>query len=222
MSRIHTQMSVLWDTKCHRVQTLFVIGVTITLVTSCWMRVFSLFPICFSQQLGAINPALLLPPSYKEGRACGYPPKILPAAIHRAAEKGSSREPGFRYMGFSAAQFPTNGLLGTRPLYGARLQSDAFSGHLASVVRKSVEESSVRFLRRRFEQQPLPPPHPKPLSTSSSQPVPLRSLDVSLGFELARWSTRCPPPQPLRRSRGEALWPCSLLASLSPSCAAKE
>jgi hypothetical protein len=96
-----------------------------------------------------------------------------------------------------------------------------FSGHLASVVRKSVEESSVRFLRRRFEQQPLPPPHPKPLSTSSSQPVPLRSLDVSLGFELARWSTRCPPPQPLRRSRGEALWPCSLLASLSPSCAAR-
>ena len=59
-------------TKCHRVQTLFVIGVTITLVTSCWMRVFSLFPICFSQQLGAINPALLLPPSYKEGRDFGY------------------------------------------------------------------------------------------------------------------------------------------------------
>jgi hypothetical protein len=121
-----------------------------------------------------------------------------------------SRKPGFRQTGFSES----------RPLYGARLQSDAFSGHLASVVRKSVEESSVRFLRRRFEQQPLPPPHPKPLSTSSSQPVPLRSLDVSLGFELARWSTRCPPPQPLRRSRGEALWPCSLLASLSPSCAA--
>src|SRR5215216_134538 len=78
MSRIHTQMSVLGDTKCPRVQTLFVIGVTITLVTSCWMRVFSLFPICFSQQLDAINPALLLPPSYKEGRACGHSPKKLP------------------------------------------------------------------------------------------------------------------------------------------------
>src|SRR5215208_3913896 len=103
MSRIHTQMSVLWDTKCHRVQTLFVIGVTITLVTSCWMRVFSLFPICFSQQLGAINPALLLPPSYKEGRAFGYPPKKLPLFT----ENPRRVIPGKRASGIRASRKPS-------------------------------------------------------------------------------------------------------------------
>src|SRR5829696_7723211 len=49
MSRIHTQMSVPGVSKCHRVQTFLVIGVTITLVTSCWMRVLSL-PQLFRKQ----------------------------------------------------------------------------------------------------------------------------------------------------------------------------
>src|SRR5215207_9370869 len=50
MWRIHTQMSVPGVTKCHRVQTFLVIGVTIPLVSSCWMRAFSPFPICLSKQ----------------------------------------------------------------------------------------------------------------------------------------------------------------------------
>src|SRR5215217_5285600 len=72
-------MSVPGVTKCPRVQTFLVIGVAITLVTSYWRRLV-LFPSCSvsSQQLGAINPALLLPPSYMEGRACGHSPKKLP------------------------------------------------------------------------------------------------------------------------------------------------
>ena len=108
MSRIHTQMSVPGVTKCPRVQTFLVIGVTITLVTSCWMRAFlrafSLFPICFSQQLDTINPALLLPPSYKEGRAsCGYPPKILPLF----AENPRRVIPGKRASGIRASRKPS-------------------------------------------------------------------------------------------------------------------
>ena len=43
MSRIDMQMSVAGVTKCHRAQTLFVIGVTITLVTSCWTEDYSSF-----------------------------------------------------------------------------------------------------------------------------------------------------------------------------------
>src|SRR5918993_5526160 len=41
MSRINVQMSVPGVTKCPGVQTLFVIGVTITLVTSCWTEDYS-------------------------------------------------------------------------------------------------------------------------------------------------------------------------------------
>jgi hypothetical protein len=43
VSRINMQMSVPGLTKCHRAQTLFVIGVTITLVTSCWTEDYSSF-----------------------------------------------------------------------------------------------------------------------------------------------------------------------------------
>src|SRR5215216_7106417 len=47
MWQTNMQMSVPGVTKCPRVQIFLVIGVTITYVTSCWMRAFSLFPICF-------------------------------------------------------------------------------------------------------------------------------------------------------------------------------
>ena len=51
MSRINMHMSVPGDTKCHIVQILFVIGVTITLVTSCWARGVSFPPsVCCSKQ----------------------------------------------------------------------------------------------------------------------------------------------------------------------------
>jgi hypothetical protein len=62
-------------TKCHIVQTLSVIGVIITLVTSCWTSAFRAPApaVPSSQQLAAFPPALLLPPSYKEGRDFGYP-----------------------------------------------------------------------------------------------------------------------------------------------------
>ena len=43
MSRINMQMSVAGVTKCPRAQTLFVIGVTIILVTSCWTEDYSSF-----------------------------------------------------------------------------------------------------------------------------------------------------------------------------------
>src|SRR5215212_11576105 len=65
-----------------------------------------LFPICSvsSQQLDAINPALLLPPSYKEGRACGHSPTKLPLFTenpsrvllgNRASGIWASRKPSF-------------------------------------------------------------------------------------------------------------------------------
>jgi len=84
MSRINKRMSVSGVTKCYGVQTLFVIGVTITLVSSCWARAFPTPApaVPSSQQLGAINSAFLIitppPTRYKEGRDFGYPPKKLP------------------------------------------------------------------------------------------------------------------------------------------------
>src|SRR5829696_3237054 len=61
MSRIHTQMSVPGVTKCHRVQTFLIIGVTITLVSSCWTRAFPAPAVPSSQQLVAISPGLISP-----------------------------------------------------------------------------------------------------------------------------------------------------------------
>ena len=96
-------MSVPGDTKCHIVQILFVIGVTITLVTSCWARGVSFPPsVCCSKQPTTRRyfPGLIITPSYKEGRVFGYPTQET-ASIHRAAEKGCSRKVGFRLTEFS-------------------------------------------------------------------------------------------------------------------------
>ena len=90
-----------------------------------------------------------------------------------------------------------------------------FCCHSASAIRTLVKQNSAFFLSRRFDQRTLRL-LPKPLRTSSIQPVPLRSSSVSLGFELARWSTRCPPRQLLRQCRVEAPEPSFPLVSLYP------
>src|SRR5215208_4995337 len=119
-------MSVPGVTKCPRVQTFLVIGVAITLVTSYWRRLV-LFPSCSvsSQQLDAINPALLLPPSYKEGRECGHSPTKVPLFTenpsrvllgNRASGIRASRKPSFvlcRYV--RTAQFVDYTGLSIRP-----------------------------------------------------------------------------------------------------------
>src|SRR5215204_4338511 len=57
--------------KCHRVQTFLVIGVIITLVTSCWTSAFRAPApaVPSSQQLAAISPGLIIypPPTRKAG-----------------------------------------------------------------------------------------------------------------------------------------------------------
>jgi hypothetical protein len=66
------QMSVLSDTKCQGVQTLLVIGMTVTLVTSWWARDFLFSPpsvVQSSQQLDAISPAFPLPPFTEKAEA---------------------------------------------------------------------------------------------------------------------------------------------------------
>src|SRR5215212_8975190 len=73
--------------KCHRVQTFLVIGVIITLVTSCWTSAFRAPApaVPSSQQLDAISPALLFTPLL-QGRPGFWLPLRETASIHRAAE----------------------------------------------------------------------------------------------------------------------------------------
>jgi hypothetical protein len=83
------QMSVLGDTKYQGVQTLLVIGVTVTLVTSCWARGVTLSsPPSVGpsgQQLDAIFPVFFpLLPLYQEGRGFDYP--LNPTSMHRTAQ----------------------------------------------------------------------------------------------------------------------------------------
>jgi hypothetical protein len=73
MSRINKQVSVPGVTKCHSVQTLLVIGVTIPLSASCWTRSFSAPAVPSGQQLDAISPGLITPLLVKEGRDFGCP-----------------------------------------------------------------------------------------------------------------------------------------------------
>jgi hypothetical protein len=73
-------MSVPGVTKRHRVQPLLLIGATITLVTSCWTRVFpTLAPaVPSSQQLAAIFPAFFLLPFPKKKAGILITPKKRP------------------------------------------------------------------------------------------------------------------------------------------------
>src|SRR5215211_5945103 len=117
MWRINMQMSVPRVTKCHRVQTQFVMGVTIIWAISCGLESSKLQLQLFqaANNWPLFPPALLLPPSYKEGRAlatplrnCLYSPSLYSPSLYspsrRVAEKAHSRKLGFRQILFSETQ----------------------------------------------------------------------------------------------------------------------
>src|SRR5215204_2809782 len=115
MSRINMQMSVLGLTKCHRVQTLFVISATITLVSSCCARAFPTPApaVPSSQQLAAISPGLIITPLLQGRPGFGYSPKKLPLFTESLfTESLFTESPSRREGSFSETGLPPDTILG--------------------------------------------------------------------------------------------------------------